>query len=462
MTKFRMMSVFVVLVMLFSFANISLSYAATLPAGEKVTVCHNPGLHSQKTINIDKADLTDHLGHGDLEGQCTPLQETIAYVCSPSDVEYETLYVSSEAGPAQNGTTEKPFGSVSAALQFAEKKDFPGVELQIRPGVYGHEAVVLSRPTRIVGPGQNENPSAELSLSIINDGANELGVQGVVFRVSNYGPAITVTDPSADTVLCGVRFDKVVGHALLQTGGTIYIEDGIFNSTARDPEASSDDHLTGTALVLAGGVTGSINDIHVDESSGSGLYVSGTGTKVDVDWNGSSQSIFENGTGCFGAVVVKGGAELNASHLMLDSNGVSDIVVEGNGTTVNLLFLTAVSTQYLEGGSDGTLETCGTNTIISVIARSGATLNITGTPDNPFLISDSALVGLGITDDNNPPWVSLSNGIVSNNVFGVYSDLSSCEVFDERFSHPNVLFINNEFNLQMAVICIPEPDIPPF
>ena len=42
-----------------------------------ITVCHKTGLHNQKTIDIDDADLADHLGHGDLEGQCTPLQATV-------------------------------------------------------------------------------------------------------------------------------------------------------------------------------------------------------------------------------------------------------------------------------------------------------------------------------------------------------------------------------------------------
>ena len=428
-----------------------------LEASGKVTICHKPGMPYQKTIEIDEADLEDHLAHGDLIGQCTPPQETVAYVCSTSNVEYQTLYVSSNAWGARKGTKEWPFGSVSSALKFAEKMDFPGVELQIEPGVYGDDMAVLSRPTRLVGPGQSENPSAELSLSIINEGAYELGIQGIVFRATDSGPAIMVTHSAADTALCDIRFENVVGHALSQNGGNVYIEGGIFNSTARDPGVNGDDHLTGTAIVLTGDVTGSIKDIHVDESSGSGLHVSGTSTKVDIDWSGSSQSVLENGAGCLGALVVKDGAELNASYLTLDGNRVRGVFVEGNGSTANLPFLSVTSTRHLEGGPDVTSETCGFNdAIFGVFASSGATLNITGTSSNPFIISDSDFVGLALIDINVHE-SSLSNGIISNNPIGLFIEPGStpCQTFWEEFSIDRVLFQNNDVKFDAP--CLPPP-----
>jgi len=411
----------------------------------KVIVCHMPGMPYQRMIEIDDVDLEDHLAHGDLAGQCAPLQATFAYECSTSDVEYQVLYISSNASGAQKGTIEWPFGSVSSAL---------GVELQIEAGVYGDDMAVLSRPTRIVGPGQSANPGAELSLSIINDGAYELGIQGVVFRAANSGPAITVTHTAADTAICDVRFENVLGHALSQNGGTVYIEGGIFNSTARDPGANSDDYLTGTAIVLAGGVTGSINNIHVDGSSGSGLHVSGTGTKVDVDWGGSSQSVLENGVGCLGALVVKDGAELNASRLTIDDNRVRGVSVEGNGSAVNLQFLAVASTRHLEGGSDVTQETCELNIVAGVFASSGATLNITGTPSDPFIISDSDSAGLFLNDIN--VYESLfSNGIISNNLIGLILNPGStpCETFWDVFVSDHILWLNNVINLDTG--CLP-------
>ncbi|GEM_PF-3977829 len=38
-----------------------------------VTICHNPGQPNQETMLINATDLQQHLGHGDVEGACTPL-----------------------------------------------------------------------------------------------------------------------------------------------------------------------------------------------------------------------------------------------------------------------------------------------------------------------------------------------------------------------------------------------------
>jgi hypothetical protein len=312
---------------------------------------------------------------------------------------------------------------------------------------------MLSRPTRIVGPGQNANPSAELPLSIINNGAHELGVQGVVFRAAGFSPAITVSDLAADTALCDVRFESVVGHALRQTGGTLHIEGGIFNSTARNPKAGSDDHLTGTAMVLDGGIMGSINNTHVDGSSGSGLHVSGAGTRIDIDWDGSSQSVFENGSGCLGAVVVTSGAELNANRLTLDGNGLRGVSAEGSGTTVDLPFLTATSTKLLQGGLDVTGETCGFGAVSNVYAASNAAVNISGTSDDPFTISDSALAGFIIFY---PISLSLDRGTINNNPIGMSVEGGGyCD--DPAWSIENVLWINNIVDFDGPNICPPEP-----
>lgn len=423
--------------------------------GGKVIVCHKSGDFNQQTVEIDAADLADHLSHGDIEGECAQLQQSVSYICSTSDVEYEILYVSSNANAAQKGTLEQPFKSVSSALQHAEKMNFPGVELQIEPGVYGDDTAVLSRPTRIVGPGKNEIPSTDLSLSIINEGGYELGVQGVVFQSASTGPTITVSDPGANTALCDLRFEGVVGHAVKQTGGTIYIQDGVFNSTARDPQTGSDDQLTGTAIVLDGGVTGSITNIFVDGSAGSGLHVSGSGTIIYLDWDGSSQSVIQNGIGCLGAVAVNDGAELNASHLTLDGNGVRGAYIDGVGTTAYLPLLKAKSTRYLEGGSETTLETCGTNVVSNVVAASGATLNITGTPATPFAVSDSPVAGVLVLFDG-PTDVTLSYGIISNNLIGMSfgGTITSCQDAPE-VNQDYISWINNEVDIDM--VCLPPP-----
>ena len=423
--------------------------------GEKVIVCHKYGEFNQQTLTIDAADLADHLSHGDFEGECAPPQQMVTYTCNTSDVAYEILYVSSSAGGAQKGTLEQPFKSISSALQYAEKMGFSGVELQIEPGVYSDDTAILSRPTRIVGPGQNEDPRAELSLSVINEGAYELGVQGVVFQAVSSGSAITNSNPNANAALCDVRFESVVGHAIHQTGGTIHIEDSVFNTTTRDMQAGNDDHLTGTAILLDGGVTGEMTNILVDGSSGSGLYISGPDTSIYLDWDGSSQSVIQNGNGCLGGLVVNNGAELNANHLTLDGNSARGAYIEGLGTIAYLPFLTATSTKYLDGGSEVTLETCGTNVISNVVAASVATLNNTGTPTTPFVVSDSPVAGFLVLFDG-PTDVTLSYGIISNNLIGMSfgGTITSCQDAPEVYQD-YISWINNEVNVDM--VCLPPP-----
>ncbi len=423
----------------------------------KSVVCHKFGTVNQQTIEVEDADLNDHLGHGDIEGECAPLQQTVEYTCSTSDIEYELIYVSSKAGAAQKGTLEQPFKSVSSALQYAEKMNFPGVELQIGSGVYGDDTAVLSRPTRIVGPGQDENVTAELSLSIVNEGAYDLGVQGVVFQAANSGPAIRVSNLDANTELCNVHFEGVLGHALKQTGGSINIKDSVFNATVREPQAGGEDHLTGTAILLDGGVTGSMTNIRIDGSAGSGLHMSGPSTMIYLDWDGSGQSVIQNGIGCLGALVVKDGAELNASHLTLDGNAVRGAYIEGIGTTAYLPFLTAISTRYLEGGSEKTFETCGTNAISNVVAASGAALNITGTPTTPFVISNSPVVGLLILLDG-PTDVTLSYGIISNNLIGLSNGGSITDCQNTPYPYYDyVTYTNNGVDIDWNCPLPPPP-----
>jgi hypothetical protein len=303
----------------------------------------------------------------------------------------------------------------------------------------------------------------ELSLAIINQGAYELGIQGVVFEAASSGPAITVANPAAETALCNIGFESVVGHALHQTGGTVLIEDSIFNTTARDPGADSEDHLTGTAIVLNGGASGSISNILVNGSAGSGLHLSGSGTMVAVDWDGSSQSLFENGTGCLGAVVVEGGAGLIASHLTLDTNVGKGIDVKGTGTAVDLPFLVATSTQYLEGDQELMSATCGYNAVSNVVAVGGATMDISGSPGNPFIISDSDVAGLIVrgSDLLDKTEVSLSGGVISGNVIGAsvqhIGELTSCADKGYIFTYTSLTWEDNVVNIDTDCLEPPPP-----
>ena len=80
------------------------------------------------------------------------------------------LYVRPGAQGAMKGTVDNPFDSVNSALIYAQTKTIPAVELQVAAGVYGPEAVMITRHTRLVGPGRNRDLTAKLALSISNAG----------------------------------------------------------------------------------------------------------------------------------------------------------------------------------------------------------------------------------------------------------------------------------------------------
>ena len=45
---------------------------SSTPDQDDVTICHKPGTSAEKTMVIDASALSDHLGHGDTEGACSP------------------------------------------------------------------------------------------------------------------------------------------------------------------------------------------------------------------------------------------------------------------------------------------------------------------------------------------------------------------------------------------------------
>lgn len=430
----------------------------------KTTICHKPGTAYQTTLEVEVPDVDDHLGHGDVLGACEPLQPTVAYTCSSSSQTYVRFYVRSGVTGATKGTEDAPFGSVGAALAYAEKKGIPAVELQIASGVYPPEAVALTRHTRMVGPGRDEGPSAQLALSVSSSGPFELGIQGVVFTASGLGPALTVSDSGASTALCNIGFDGVVGHALAQSAGSLTADDLVADATVRDPEADdtplTGDHLTGTALILDGGVDASLSDVHLDGSEGSGLHVTGDGTVAQLDWLASSASTITHGTGCLGALVVGGGAELYSRNTTLEGNRVRGITVEGENSESEFQYPTVEDTRFLGGSDEAMSAACGFNAVLSVYVRDGATLTMAAAEDDPFLIGDSDSVGLAVAGPA-VPVLHLADGVLRNHPLGAYIQADECDYASPWYAVylevRKMYFVDNDVNLDSPCVSLPPP-----
>jgi len=438
----------------------ALSLGAGGAAAAKITICHKPGTSSQGTLQVNEAELADHLAHGDTLGPCQPSQPTIAYTCSSSTLTYVRLYVRAGAKGAAKGTVEQPFGSVEAALLYAQSKLLPAVELQVADGVYPSAAIAITRHTRIVGGGRDQSPSARLAVSITNQGPFELGIQGLSFTASGLGPALTVSNAGASTALCDVGFDSAVGHAVSQSGGALKAADLVVSQTKRDPAADATpvtgDHITGSAMILAGGVDASLDDVQLDRSEGSGLHINGAGTVARLDWLGSSTSSITGGTGCLGAVVVAAGGKLQSRGTTLDGNRARGITVTGPSSLADFRRPTVTNTRFRGGSAEAMEAACGNSAVVGVLVLDGATLSMSGTIRNRFLISDSDVAGFLIAGPA-VPVLHLFQGTVRNNLIGasVQFDCGSTDAIGRELV--KLQFVDNGVDFDAPFICPPPP-----
>lgn len=353
------------------------------------------------------------------------------------------------------------------------------MEVQVAAGDYGPDSAVITRPSRIVGPGRDAQPTAKLALSIDHRSTHELGIQGLVFLPNGLLPGLTVRtdatagDPSGHTALCNLGYDQVVGHAVAQLGGSVFAKDIIVANTRRHPDAGFLNVLSGTAFIFGGGLLGDINALlvksHVFGSEASGIVASGAAASV-----GLYKVSVSGSQGCHGAVYVSNAAELFGSHVRL--GGVRDLddplgiegldfvagqpvaltgnrmfgvlargttVLAGSDTFVGLYDLVVRNTSV--DGDEA--EECGFNGASSVSARRGADVVV-----DQFILDASALIGVQIGMFGST--VILSNGVISNNPIAV--NIQDPD-FDLNNLNNNVQFDDNIVSLDSEELPVPEP-----
>ena len=362
------------------------------------------------------------------------------------------------------GNDKRPFNSITAALRFAEIRDLKQVEVRVLGGVYSEGDIRITRDVRIVGPGLAATSTAQLALSLINTGEHTLALEGVVLVPDGSSPAVvSVENAAATTVLCNVAFAEQVGYALSQTGGSLIADHVTFESIKRDPAADDEDYVSGTALVLRGGALASLHEVEVHGTEGSALYAGDIGTEVTLNYAARSippdTAAITGSFGCLGAVAVADGAYLSGDRLTLDENRFLGVAVNGNGSRAEFEFLSVTNTRALREG-DVTFPLCGRNSpTASAAAFLGGALHISGSPDEPFILSDSALLGLRIVAVQGAiPDVRLLNGIVGNNPIGVGIDIDDCGDFS-FLVEDNVLWKDNEVNLDAPCLPVPKPSV---
>ena len=469
-------------------------------------ICHRSGTEKQNTLLVPSEDVADHIAHGDSLGPCDPLQVEVPYTCTSSGLFYEKLFVREGGIPPMKGTVDDPFPTVSSALEYAANKGLAAVELQVAPGFYGPESVQITRPTRIVGPGRDAAPTAELAVSIDHRSTHELGIQGVLFRPNGLEPGLTVrthaaaNDPSGHTAICNVGYEGIVGHAVAQVGGSISADDIIVRNTRRYPDSNPLNVLSGTALIFGSGLGGSIDALlensFVFDSEGTGMVVSGFGTTATLN-----AVALSGGQGCFGGLYVDNAAEVSGEYVRIggvrlsNEEGFTGVRIEGldyvAGDPDQPIVLTgnrqsgvyARGTSVLAGtdtfvgisdlvvrntsSTDNDGEECNFDAASSLSARKGAHIVV-----DQFILDASDLIAVQVDATGSiipdpgcigdvcgdvyvGSTVILSNGVVSNNP--IATNIQGAD-YDLRTLQNNVLWLNNGISLDSEKLPVPEPE----
>ncbi len=420
-------------------------------------VCHQPFTEKQKELLIQPSSLDDHLQHGDAEGMCTPLQETVDFYCGSSGQEFTRLYVRPSAFGEQTGTLNSPFRTISDALQYASKRLLPAVELQVAPGVYSEGALSISRNVRIVGDGE----AVALSASIVNAGPNSFAAQGLRFLEETSGPAITVFNQSAKTHLCDLEFENQSGYAVRQSGGELNASFINIRGTESD-SAMAIDIANGSGIILDGGVLAQLSALTIGPeipasteeppnpdtlamgNAGSGLFIEGDGTTVYIDTGDFlfiPTSQFSVNRGAAGAISVQSGARLTAIASRLFYNFCTGIGAAGPGTEV------ISRSTHVDKTIDS--DSC-VAPIASVSASDNAKVFIAPSYFGGFELTRSDLVGVAIQTGAE---VSLYFGTISDNPVAVWLDGSNGAAFSEQ----DVEYINNDVIFDGPILPRPRP-----
>jgi hypothetical protein len=407
-------------------------------------------------------------------------QTPTPYACAElTPAEFTTLFVDAHSTGKRKGTPEDPFSSLSSALKFAEQRALSHVELQVAGGVYQEDRIRVTRELRIVGPGLEAEQPAELGVAIENIREHSLAIQGVVLTEHD-GPhpaAVAVDNAAAKTAICDVRFNSVVGYALSQTGGALSMEDVWIQST--QASAGTNDFESGTAVRLSGGVDAVLRHLEVDGSAASGLIAEGAETRVYITGfdatgaavrnnDGAIASHINGSAGCLGAVLVRDGALVLGEVLQFDENAMTGLNVL-DGAQAHFRDFVASNTQQVLNNEQGGV--CGFNTVSTVAIGSSATVELSGPPSPAaetrpgqpgFVLTNSDLAGLIL---RLPAMATASNGQVSDNPIGAVIRQPQEPLDDLGYDtfaclNQNVLYLNNQVNLDTDELGVPEPEQP--
>ena len=362
---------------------------------------------------------------------------------------YAVVFVDDDlavSGP-RDGTLNRPFRTIAAALKHADAIHACGVEIRVADGIY-RENVVIRRDTIIEG----ESRDATVILgAVVNNAGAVLTVRNVSLSAVNRPGGLFTDALCAITTVADVRMDGSVRFGIYQRGGVLTVLRSIIRNTAADAGS----RVFGTAIYLTGGVQAVIGLTELTGNETAGIVatagqtrvyaasVSVTGTTVHPFFSAEASGLDDVPT----AVDVSDGALLLMEFSAIVRNELIGLRVR-EGAQAHFRYGTIARTRQIEG-----FETRGTANAAAI--ADGTILELSS-----FTLRRGSLVGLFVSE----AFVTASNGTISRHPIGLavqglpppsdpdYDIESAVECLME-----DVRYERNDFPLDASSLPVPCP-----
>jgi hypothetical protein len=252
----------------------------------------------------------------------------------PPPCTVSSLYVQQESPPGGDGSAERPFQTITAALAKAQSAGACGVDIRVRGGTYRGD-LIITRDTSI----QPEGGRATIEGSVINRGPHRLAISSIqILPISIAGAdafGVDVDHPCAKTILVEVAIVGATGYGVRQRGGTLAVVQSLVWGTRSQPSFVT----RGTGIYLTCGTRATFTSLHLVQNESAALQVSGTGTEVSatdlrIDDTGDHPTPGLDSGGVplgMGALQVRFGALLSANFFRVQRSRGAGIAVMGGG-----------------------------------------------------------------------------------------------------------------------------------
>jgi len=375
-----------------------------------------------------------------------------------------TFYVDRLAPAGGDGTLLHPFQKISTALITANNNN-QQVIVNIISGSYIENLVITGNTTLIgiIKPGRLiKNPETILIGSVLNNTSYPLKIENLHISNAPAPGAIVVINDKARTILKNVTIERANRYGIYQQGGKLIINKGTIVFTSVETIAGYEKKMSkelvsyGTGIFIKNAMADLSNIIL--RSNQQGLVADGDSTNVVVtnmlvERHVISPTI-KTGIICkskrfnigLSAVEVLNGATMQVQAMQILDNEFCGLYIHDGAkfTGADIIILRTkkiICTDRREWGG-----------INAIVVNGGAYIKL-----SHFEIGYADLCGLQLINATG----NCSDGKVHNNVIGInINKLPAGFRYEDLMV--NVIFQNNERNLDADILPIPSPDIPDF